>query len=122
MTRFIISVVMVLFTITARANVSDTANTSKAKREARREAYSAEIDAIVRSRNYIFRPITMQNVVTGNTRSIFAYYLYAGIEVDGVNYERCKLNGQMQYHLVILDACVEIHNHEVRSSILRPVT
>lgn len=84
MTRFIIFVVMVLFTITARANVSDTANTSKAKREARREAYSAEIDAIVRSRNYIFRPITMQNVVTGNTRSIFAYYLYAGVEDDKV--------------------------------------
>ena len=84
MTRFIIFVVMVVFTITARANVSDTTNTSKAKREARREAYSAEIDAIVRSRNYIFRPITMQNVVTGNTRSIFAYYLYAGVEDDKV--------------------------------------
>lgn len=77
---------MMLFNIAAHANVSDTTKISKAKaeREARREAYSAEIDAIVRSRNYIFRPITMQNVVTGNTRSIFAYYLYAGVEDDKI--------------------------------------
>jgi hypothetical protein len=86
MARVILFVAMMLFNIAAHANVSDTTNISKAKaeREARREAYSAEIDAIVRSRNYIFRPITMQNVVTGNTRSIFAYYLYAGVEGDKI--------------------------------------
>lgn len=58
--------------------------TAKDMREARREAYSAEIDDIVKSRNYIFRPITMQNVVTGNTRSLFAYYMYAGVMDDKV--------------------------------------
>ena len=86
MARVILFVAMMLFNIAAHANVSDTTNISKAKakREARREAYSAEIDATVRSRNYIFRPITMQNVVTGNTRSIFAYYLYAGVEGDKI--------------------------------------
>jgi hypothetical protein len=86
MARVILFVAMMLFNIAAHANVSDTTNISKAKakREVRREAYSAEIDAIVRSRNYIFRPITMQNVVTGNTRSIFAYYLYAGVEGDKI--------------------------------------
>ena len=57
---------------------------NRAMREARREAYSAEIDDIVKSRNYIFRPITMQNVVTGNTRSLFAYYMYAGVMDDKV--------------------------------------
>lgn len=86
MIRGILFAVMTLFAITAHADVGETTNisTAKAKREARKEAYSAEIDAIVRSRNYIFRPITMQNVVTGNTRSIFAYYLYAGVEGDKV--------------------------------------
>ena len=62
----------------------DAQSKAKAAREARKAAYSAEIDSIVKSRNYIFRPITMQNVVTGNTRSIFAYYLYMGVSGDKV--------------------------------------
>ncbi len=55
------------------------ADSAKARREARKEAFAAEVSRIVESRNYIFRPITMQNVVTGNTRDIFAYYLFAAI-------------------------------------------
>lgn len=76
-----------MFVITARAEVGETTNElskAKSEREARREAYSAEIDSIVKSRNYIFRPITMQNIVSGNTRSVFAYYLYAGVNGDKV--------------------------------------
>ena len=86
MVRAILFVVMLLLSVAARATVgeTDSMSVSKLQREARREAYSAEIDAIVRSRNYIFRPITMQNVVTGNTRSLFAYYLYAGVSGDKV--------------------------------------
>ena len=86
MVRAILFVVMLLSSVAARATVgeTDSMSVSKLQREARREAYSAEIDAIVRSRNYIFRPITMQNVVTGNTRSLFAYYLYAGVSGDKV--------------------------------------
>ena len=57
---------------------------SKAEREARAVEYAAEIDAIVKSRNYIFRPITMQNIVSGNTRSLFAYYMYMGVTGDKV--------------------------------------
>ncbi len=86
MARLILLVVLLLTSIAARGAVGETDGISseKSQREARREAYSAEIDAIVRSRNYIFRPITMQNIVTGNTRSLFAYYLYAGVSGDKV--------------------------------------
>ena len=65
------------------SNLSDLSS-AKARREARKMAYAAEIDDIVKSRNYIFRPITMQNVVTGNTRSIYAYYLFMGVSGDKV--------------------------------------
>ena len=75
--------------ITARADVGettqqDTLSRARLSRQARQEEYSAEIDAIVKSRNYIFRPITMQNVVTGNTRDIYAYYLFMGVSDDKV--------------------------------------
>jgi hypothetical protein len=65
-------------------NHTDTLSKAKSEREARREAYAAEVDNIIHSRNYIFRPITMQNVVTGNTRSVFAYYLFMGVMQDKV--------------------------------------
>lgn len=86
MKRTMLLVIMLLLGIIARAAVGETDTSSKAKseREARRKAYSEEIDAIVKSRNYIFRPITMQNIVTGNTRSVFAYYLYMGVTGDKV--------------------------------------
>ncbi len=89
MARRIILVVMLLLGVTTRAAVGDTdsvdsQSSAKARREARKAAYAAEIDDIVKSRNYIFRPITMQNVVTGNTRSLFAYYLFMGVSGDKV--------------------------------------
>ena len=70
-------------TLSNSSNLSDSSN-AKARREARKVAYAAEIDDIVKSRNYIFRPVTMQNVVTGNTRSIYAYYLFMGVSGDKV--------------------------------------
>lgn len=89
MVRRIFLVVMLLLGVTTRAAVGETdsvdsQSSAKARREARKAAYSAEIDNIVKSRNYIFRPITMQNVVTGNTRSLFAYYLFMGVSGDKV--------------------------------------
>ena len=69
---------------TATTTDSAEATTAKARREARKEAFASSVSRIVESRNYIFRPITMQNVVTGNTRDIFAYYLYAGVTGDKV--------------------------------------
>ena len=89
MMRLLLFVVMLLSSLVARADVGETTpqeqlSKAKSEREARREAYAAEIDNIVRSRNYIFRPITMQNVVTGNTRSVFAYYLFMGVMGDKV--------------------------------------
>lgn len=87
--RTILLVAMLGMSIVARAAVGETDGnngvmTPKEEREARQVAYSEEIDNIVKSRNYIFRPITMQNVVTGNTRSLFAYYMYAGVMNDKV--------------------------------------
>lgn len=89
MARLFLCAAMLLLSIAARADVGETTqqehmSKAKAEREARREAYSAEIDEIVRSRNYIFRPITMQNIVTGNTRSVFAYYLFMGLSGDKI--------------------------------------
>ena len=98
MARIILLVAMLLASVATRAavgetdtlsNLSNLSNSSdlssaKARREARKVAYAAEIDDIVKSRNYIFRPVTMQNVVTGNTRSIYAYYLFMGVSGDKV--------------------------------------
>ena len=89
MVRSILLAAMLLASIATRAAVGETDSLSdlssaKARREARRVAYSSEMDNIVRSRNYIFRPVTMQNVVTGNTRSIYAYYLFMGVSDDKV--------------------------------------
>jgi hypothetical protein len=80
---------MLLSSVATRAANGETdslsqLSTAKARREARREAYATEVDNIVKSRNYIFRPVTMQNVVTGNTRSIYAYYLFLGVSGDRV--------------------------------------
>ena len=88
--RAIILVAMLCVSIAVSADVGETTNgadaqsKAKAAREARQAAYSAEIDSIVKSRNYIFRPVTMQNVVTGNTRSIYTYYLFMGVSGDKV--------------------------------------
>ena len=54
---------------------------SVSRREAKAAAFSAHIESLVKSRNYRFMPITMQNPSSGNTRNIFAYYLY--FEVTG---------------------------------------
>ena len=88
--RVMILVAMLCVSIVASADVGETTigqdvqSKAKTAREARQAAYSAEVDAIVKSRNYIFRPVTMQNVVTGNTRSIYAYYLFMGVSGDKV--------------------------------------
>ena len=85
MMRNILLAAMLLTSIVASAQVSETDNnTAKAMREAREQEFIANIDAIVKSRNYIFRPISMQNIVSGNTRSLFAYYMYMGVMNDKV--------------------------------------
>ena len=86
MARTLLLAIALFVGIVARAEIGTTDSLSRAKlaREARKEAYANEIDAIVKSRNYIFRPITMQNITSGNTRSIFAYDLYMGVANDKV--------------------------------------
>ena len=89
MVRIFFLAMMLLLSFVARAGNSEIVpqnapTKAQTERDARREAYANEIDDIVRSRNYIFRPITMQNIVTGSTRSIFAYYLFMGVANDKV--------------------------------------
>ncbi|MBR4850275.1 MAG: hypothetical protein IKV09_05035 [Alistipes sp.] len=75
----LLALVMGYTALAQSAIIAPADSTAHARREARKEAFANSINDIVKSRNYIFRPITMQNVVTGNTRDIFAYYLYAGV-------------------------------------------
>ena len=77
--------VMLFVSVTARATIGETdIPTAKDRRQTREEEFISNIDTIVKSRNYIFRPVTMQNVVSGNTRSLFAYYMYMGVAEDKV--------------------------------------
>lgn len=77
--------VMLFVSLTARATIGETDTpTAKERRQAREDEFISNIDAIVKSRNYIFHPVTMQNVVSGNTRSLFAYYMYMGVTEDKV--------------------------------------
>ncbi len=83
--RTLLLATMLLASVAASAQVGETDNyTAKSMREAREQEFIANIDAIVKSRNYIFRPISMQNIVSGNTRSLFAYYMYMGVMNDKV--------------------------------------
>ena len=112
MVRLFLLVAMLIVSIVARADVRETTSQdelskAKSEREARREAYAAEIDNIVRSRNYIFRPITMQNVVTGNTRSVFAYYLFMGVMGDKVGLHLPVEFASYVIDTINLDAFVE---------------
>ena len=84
MKRFLLPIIILSVVITAKAQNNANEKSAQAEREAKKEAFAANISRIVESRNYIFRPITMQNVVTGNTRDIFAYYLYVGVTDDKV--------------------------------------
>ena len=92
MKRYIFLSVMLLATSLSWAqteHLADSAksfalDTAKAQREAKKEAYAANISHIIESRDYVFRPVTMQNVITGNTRDIYAYYLYAALLGDKV--------------------------------------
>lgn len=55
---------------------------AKARREARKVAFAANTSRLIESKSFVFRPITMQNVVSGTTHNIFAYYLYAAVDKD----------------------------------------
>lgn len=77
---------MLLFGVATYAQDTPSATgnhqNAKMRREARKAAFSANISRLIESRSYLFRPITMQNIVSGNTHNIFAYYLYVGVDGD----------------------------------------
>lgn len=48
------------------------------------EQREAEIEALLESRKWVFRPVTMQNPELGTTRDIYAYNLYMAFNSDSV--------------------------------------
>lgn len=62
----------------------DDGLSAKERREMRAAAFAADIDSLVRSRDYVFYPITMQNVTRGDTRYVLAYYLFFKMQGDSV--------------------------------------
>lgn len=62
----------------------DDGLSAKERREMRAADFTANIDSLVRSRDYVFFPITMQNVTLGDTRYVMAYYLFFKMQNDSV--------------------------------------
>lgn len=62
----------------------DDGLSAKERREMRAAEFTANIDSLVRSRDYVFYPITMQNVTLGDTRYVLAYYLFFKMQGDSV--------------------------------------
>lgn len=76
-------------TLTASPQRRDRADyddglSAKERREIRAAEFTANIDSLVRSRDYVFYPITMQNVTSGDTRYVMAYYLFFKMQGDSV--------------------------------------
>lgn len=62
----------------------DDGISAKERREVRAAEFTANIDSLVGSRDYVFYPITMQNVTLGDTRYVMAYYLFFKMQNDFV--------------------------------------
>lgn len=62
----------------------DDGLSAKERREMRAAEFAANIDSLISSRDYVFYPITMQNVTRGDTRYVLAYYLFFRMQNDSV--------------------------------------
>lgn len=83
MLRTLFAVALLLVGVAASAQEGDkpSAPSPSISRRAEREArFRAELTNLIRSRHFRFMPVTMQNIASGNTRYIFAYYLYMDVE------------------------------------------
>ena len=83
MRRIILWVALLLVGVAASAQEGSTPSapsSRQARREQRAAEFRAEIAKMVESRNFRFLPITMQNITSGNTRYIFAWYLYFDVQ------------------------------------------
>lgn len=67
------------------------------RRACRAKVYAAHIDSIVRSRNYLFYPNSMQEMPGGLIRSIYADYFFFGLLVDHVEVHLPTERGITQY-------------------------
>ena len=69
---------------------------------AQRRAYKADkfayrVDSLVRSRNFVFYPTTVQAVPDGESQNIFAQYYYFGFFTDSVEVHLPSVNGVTQF-------------------------
>lgn len=67
------------------------------RREHRAEVYAEQIDSLIRSRNFVFYPNTMQEVPAGAISNIYADYYYLGIFTDNAEVHLPAVNGAMEY-------------------------
>ncbi len=63
---------------------SDRGMTSHQRRQWRAERYKFYVDSLVQSRDYVFRPESMQNAAGGVLQMIYAEYFYFGMFTDTV--------------------------------------
>lgn len=80
-TLFAAALLLVGVAASAQEDGKSSAPSSSISRRAEREArFRAELTDLIRSRHFRFMPVTMQNIASGTTRYIFAYYLYMDLE------------------------------------------
>lgn len=85
---------------------------SRTERRAwRAKAYAAKIDSIVRSRNYLFFPNSMQELPGGLIRSIYADYFFFGMFVDHVEVHLPTERGITQYVEMLNFESMSIHDY-----------
>ena len=71
---------------------------TRAQRRARKaDAFAYTVDSLVRSRNFVFYPNTMQEIPDGAMNNIFADYYYLGFFADSMEVHLPSVNGDMQF-------------------------
>ena len=71
---------------------------TRAQRRARKaDEFASRVDSLVRSRNFVFYPNSMQEIPSGEMQLIYADYCYFGLFGDTVEVHLPLVRGIMQY-------------------------
>ncbi len=90
-----------------------TRNMDRTERRAyRAKVYAAQIDSLVQSRNYLFFPVSMQEIPGGLVRSVFADYFYFGMFVDHVEVHLPTERGITQYVEILNFDSMSVRNYQ----------
>jgi len=83
------------------------------RRQLRAERFAAQIDSVISSRDYVFRPNSMQEIPSGSMQLIYADYFYLGIMEDHVEVHLPVVRGgAMQYIQVLNFDTFSIKNYQ----------